>query len=72
MKLYLLFNFSDLGYDKMSGHLIRAASEKRAREIANGSVGDEGRIWDDSEKVSCEIVSSEGIESIIISDFHAG
>jgi hypothetical protein len=59
-------------YDCYDGRVIRADSEKRCREIANQSVGDEGKIWEDPQRVSCQIITDDGPEEIILSDFRAG
>jgi len=72
MKLYLLERIGDTGYDECIGHLIRAESEEIARTIANDNPGDEGPIWHNKEKVSCEEITMEGSEGILITNFHAG
>ncbi len=59
-------------YDCYKGFVIRAKSEKRAREIANESPGDEGSIWIDSLLTKCVELTAEGSEGKVLSDFHAG
>ena len=73
MKLYLLERISnDLIYDNNDGHIIRAKSAKRARELAQEVAADEGPIWEDLQKVSCKAVTYKGEEGFILTDFQAG
>ena len=59
-------------YDSYYGKVIRAKSEKSARKLANENTGDEGKIWEDTNKVSCKIITVNGDEEIILIDFLAG
>ncbi len=68
MKLWLLYR-DECDFDEYEKHLIRAKSQKRARQIANNISRDEGKIWEDKELVKCKQIKIEGKEEIIISDF---
>ena len=62
-------------YDCYDGYIIRAPSEERARQIANEHPADEGPVWTDPTKVTCECIgdSLDGSgEAVIMTDFHAG
>lgn len=60
--IYLLWrpDRPNFDYDSYDSKVVVAPSEQRAREIANGEVGDEGRIWDDPTKVSCRVLDPDG------------
>lgn len=60
------------GYDSFSSKVVRAKNEIRAREIANQIVGDEGSIWKDVNKVSCEWLDCKDKEEVICADYHSG
>ena len=60
MKLFLLKRTDGADYDEHDAKVIRAKSEKQAREIANENTGDEGKIWGDKKEVTCEIVTAAG------------
>lgn len=70
MKLWHLFRTDDIGYDEYEEKIISAKTEKRAREIANEQVGDEGKIWD-GETVKCELVKATE-EGVYMSSFRSG
>ncbi len=73
MKLFLLDRDEDnCNHDEIDSVLIRARSEKQARMLANSCHATEGRIWEDPELVSCEIVTAKGQPGIIMSSFLAG
>lgn len=75
MKLWILIrhiNEHDPIYDSFDGHVIRAETEARAREMANQKAGDEGRIWLDPDKVQCTELTVDGPEGFQLSDFNAG
>lgn len=78
MKLWLLTRVKGAAtwreplYDAFDGHAIRAATEDRARELANQKAADEGRIWLDPEKTLCRELTVDGPEGIVLSDFNAG
>ena len=70
--LYLLRQKGSVEYDEYDSKLIRAKSEKEAREIASRHLGDEGSIWDEPEFVECVRVYSSGESMEIIASFNAG
>ena len=73
MKLFLVKRIEDTDWDEYQGHVIRAETEERARQMASESAGDEGReCWISNEQTICQELSADGVEEIIISDFHAG
>jgi hypothetical protein len=73
MKLFLLSRPSlHVGIDEYSQHLIRAETEQRARELANAAAIDEGQIWTDPDLAHCIILTNDGPEEIIISNFRSG
>ncbi len=69
-----LFHLKNLkhDYDTVVEQLVRAKNESQARMIANAWHGDEGRIWSDSTRTTCEIVLLRGEETCIICSFNAG
>jgi len=72
MALYLLSrkNGKYVGFDEYIAMLFRAATEERAREMANEICADEGQIWHDPTEVfALEIHSQEEGEELIISSF---
>jgi hypothetical protein len=72
MRLYLLTQIDASGWDEYNAKLIRANTQKEAREVANARAGDEGQIWGDKSKVSTEIIKYNGEVEEIIGDFNAG
>lgn len=62
-------------YDKYFGFVIRAKTEIRAREIANCSgadeVGDNISAWLSPDYSTCEELTVDGEEELILSDSHA-
>jgi hypothetical protein len=73
MKLFLLKrDGSDIGYDQYDSFVIIAKNEEEARNIADNSCGDEGRIWNNKDLVSCDIILPKGSSGIISSSFNAG
>lgn len=82
MKLWLLRPREDIAksafgpwaiwWDKAFGFVVRAETEEQARQIANANAGDEngdehpwlGFLWS-----TCEELSAEGTEGVIIQDF---
>lgn len=75
MNIYLLERKGSIGYDEYYGFVICANSEQRAREIANVRHSDEGKIWNDREKVKVEEVGTAyalAEEGIILDSFNAG
>jgi hypothetical protein len=71
MRIFLLKRVESVDWGEYAGKVIVAKSEVRAREIANLSVGDEGHIWDDPQKVSCVVVDKT-VEGVVLEDFKAG
>ena len=86
MKLWLLqpvenlpdkYNPFEPWYDKASGFVIRAETEKKARKIANKNGGDElgldrkDKPWLDPKLTSCRELIPEGKEQLILKDFRA-
>lgn len=58
-------------WDKAQGFVIRAETEQRAREIASQNGGDEpNHVWLDPEHSGCREITTEGLESVILRDFH--
>lgn len=73
MKLYLLSrNPDDVWYDQFTDKLIRAESERRAREIASLDIGDEGDIWRDKTLVTAKIITGDGQEEVILTSYLNG
>lgn len=71
MKIFLLKQIEGADWDEYNGKVIVAKDEARAREIANADVGDEGKIWDNPQKVSCVVVDKT-VEGVVLDDFKAG
>ena len=72
----------DPWYDKAFGFIVRAETEERAREIANENAGDENneRIgidkhiktpWLNPRYSTCGELMPDGMEGLIMGDFHA-
>jgi len=72
MAIYLLVRTDHTGYDEYDGRVICADSETQARAIANESVGNEGRMWDDLNRVTCEMVDPDGECGEVLASFNAG
>ena len=73
MKLWLLRRKKDRPqWDVCDGFVIRAASETKAREIADWKHGDEGQIWMLPDEALCEELTTDGPEMIVLTDFNAG
>ena len=71
MKIFLLTRKEETDWDEYAGKVVVAKNEENARKIANTSTADEGLIWEDPEKVTCNIVDTE-FEHIVLEDFKAG
>ena len=70
-KIYLLKRIFVAGYDEFDGKVIIASSSKSARKLANLKVGDEGKIWTNSNLVLCKEISLD--ESLVVLEsFKAG
>ena len=73
MKLYLLSRNQDsVWYDQFTDKLIRAKSERRAREIASLDIRDEGDIWWNKTLVTAKIVTEDGQEEVILTSYLNG
>jgi len=75
LNLYFLFRAHDDSYpyyDTFDGHVVRARSVGEAREMC--PYGDEGPIWRDSQKTSCEVLADgvDGKVTVILSSYNAG
>lgn len=53
------------------GFIIRAKDEQIARKIASEN-SDESNIWLNSELSTCEIITIEGKQEILMNDYKAG
>lgn len=73
MNLYLLRR-RDYDYDEYDAHLIRASCEQQARLIAAGTITrhEDPNEWLDADKSTCELVTADGEEQVILSSFNAG
>ncbi len=59
-------------YDKCFGVIVRADTERKARELASEQHGDEGpEVWLNSEKTTCEYLMAEGEQEVIMINFAA-
>jgi len=72
----------DPWYNKAFGFIVRAETEERAREIANENAGDENNEWIGIDKPiktpwlhpqysTCDELIPDGMEGLIVRDFHA-
>ncbi len=71
MTVYLLTRINFIEYDEYDAKVIVSTSELKAREIANEHTGDEGQIWNDEDKVKCELISLD-TEGVVLESFNAG
>ena len=62
----------DWGYDENVGFVISAKNETTARAMANDNACDEGKIWDDKNRIKCEIVTNKTPAGIVLRSFNAG
>ena len=59
-------------YDKTFGVVVRAKTEETARKLAATASGAEGsKAWLDAKYSSCARLLDEGLEEVIIVDFHS-
>lgn len=74
--LVQLKDTANISYDSYIGFVIRADSERQARELAQAKVADEGRviynIWMNPQFSDCYVLPHDGDAGIILSSFHAG
>lgn len=62
----------DPWYDKACGFVIRAETGSRAREIAQHKAGDEGGdAWADPASSTCDELSADGLEGVVMIDFRS-
>lgn len=70
MRLYVLRRKAT-GYDEAAGFVIRAASDREAREAASRYAGDEGpEAW--LKDAMCRELQQDGALEIVLRDFKAG
>ncbi len=72
MNIYLLKSLCDRGYDAYRAKVIRSPGEMEARRFANENCGDEGRIWENPNLVSCKVLESIGPVEEILTDYKNG
>lgn len=70
--IYLLKRQHHVGWDEFESKVVRADSEQLARTLANETVGDEGKIWNDPSEVECVVISPDGPSCVIMEAFNAG
>ena len=73
--LYLLRRTDDIGYDEYVGFIVRASSDKEAREfvIKSKPGSDENdETWRNPAFSTCTEIQASGEEKIILSSFNAG
>ena len=62
-------------YDTAQGFVVRAKTAHEARILAEEDSGDESRrgdkVWLDSKKTTCRILSNDGPAEMILKDFAA-
>ncbi len=69
MKLYLLKQLGETGHmDCVFSTIVRAATRSQARELANKAHMDEGPIWEDPGRTSCEELRHQGDAKIIMQE----
>jgi len=63
-------------YDTTQGVVVRAATEKAARELAADRAGDEAtktnNPWLHPNQTTCEELLADGPEEVVMVDFNAG
>ena len=72
MKLFLLKRRGKCGWDEIKTVVVRAETAQRARYIANVKPKDEGQIWEDTTSTTCQALSEEGKEGVVITDMKNG
>jgi len=70
--IYLLTVRKGVYYDSYDAKVIRACNETEARKIANKTIGDEGKVWEDRIVVSCKIVEEVEKSKPILESYCAG
>lgn len=75
MRLYKLKNLTCRDWDCKLGEIVAADTPGQARAIANLTAGDEGEIWENPGKVSCDEIAADchiPIQQSVLTDFLAG
>ena len=75
MNLYCISRQGVWEYDEYDGFIVAAETEASARAFCNAMPGDEGRIWEDDTKTTCEYIGTahENVKSgIVLGSFNAG
>ena len=67
--IFLLENNVRCRREDIEAKIVRAKTEKAAREFANISVSTEGKIWNDKNKVSCKEILPDGEDEEIITSY---
>jgi hypothetical protein len=69
MRLYLLKQLGHSGHmDCVFSTIVRASTRSQARELANKAHMDEGSIWEDPDKTSCEELLHQGDAKVIVQE----
>lgn len=71
MQIYCLTLIDSVDWDEFDGKVIVAQNEADARRIANKHTGTEGKVWEDTAFVKCEIVNTDK-EGVVLESFCAG
>lgn len=72
LNIYLLERIVPVRHtDEYTGFVIVAATEARAREIAQGQARGETGVWVDADRTTCHIIP-QGSEQVILTDYAAG
>jgi len=73
MSLYLLKRpDNDIGYDEVDGVIVCASTAKRARQMAADNCGDEGGVWLDPKRATCQLIHGAMSPGIVLRSFRAG
>lgn len=75
MNLYVLRRIAEVNYDEYEGFVVRAVSEEHARALAAEGINwskNERAVWLFADKSTCELLTSEGADEVILESFHAG
>ena len=76
INIYLIKRLTEVSYDEYDSFVIRAENEIQARNMAFNVSNDFYKNYchdfKDLSKSSCEIITKEGTEEIILSSFNAG
>ena len=70
---WLLGRLDKVHYDEFKGFVVLAPSEESARLIACKSCADEGsHVWMDKDLSSCESMTVQDRDGVVLSSFNAG